>query len=139
MNKTRWHLPKVLVIFILLGLFWYLLFKAIWLIHIFIYPDHKGQLELFWQEGLSFKSFISSFFLLIPLFLPAMGLAMIVTNGLFWLIPPAKSAFEAESKKLGSPNFSDAISDLLLLFVKFLLPIGLGLSLLGAFSLASLK
>ncbi len=139
MNKSWWHLPKVFFIFTLLGVFWFGLFKIMWGVHIFFYPEHSNHLDLFWQEGLSFKSFISSFLLLIPLLLPAMGSAMIVTNGLLWLTPAARATFDREAKKLKKPSFLISTSDLLLLFVKYLLPIGIGLSLLGALTLINLK
>jgi len=130
-RKSIWHLPKILASFILLGVIWYLLFRCMWEIHLIVYPGHEGYLGEFWQEGISLKSFISSFLMIIPLFLPAMGASFILVNLIFWFIPPARKAFECEAAGDREMTFNRATSALSKVFVKYLLPIGLGLSLLG--------
>jgi len=138
-RKSFWHLPKVILSFVLLGVVWYLLFKVMWEMHVYAYPEHQGHLDMFWKEGLSLEAFVSSFLLLIPLFLPAMGVAFVVTNGLFWLIPPARKVFEKEADGDSEMTFIGATSGLAAILLKYLLPIGLGLSMLGALTLSSMK
>jgi len=138
LKKSWWHLPRIIIMFTLLAAFWYLLFKGMWLVHTYFYPEHNNQLGLFWQTGLGIKSFLSSFLLAVPLFLPALGIALIVSNGLMWLILPARLAFQQEVKKLRTDDFLTSISSLTLVFVKYLLPIGIGLSLFGAVTLKNL-
>lgn len=137
-RKSLWHLPKILVSFIFLGAIWYFLFKGLWEIHLFVYPVHAGHLGEFWQKNISFRSFLSSFLLVLPLFLPAMGASFILANLIFWLIPPARKAFQREAAGDGEMTFSGATAALWKMLVKYFVPIGIGLSLLGALTLSSL-
>ena len=134
-----WHLPKIIMSFVLLFVLWYLLFRTMWQIHLITYPKHVGLLNEFWSEGIGFKSFISSFLLAIPLFLPAIGASFILTNFLFWYIVPARRIFEKEASGNKDMTFSGATTGLIKLFYKYLLPIGLGLSLFGALTLTNIK
>ena len=138
-RKSFWHFPRMITSFILLGLLWYLLFVGMWEIHLIVFPEHEGHLREFWQEGISFKAFISSFLLVMPLFFPSMGASYILVNLIFWFIPPARKAFENEAAGDKEMTFFGATSSLTKVFIKYLLPLGLGLSLLGALTLSSLK
>ena len=139
LKKSWWHLPRIIIMFTLFAAFWYLLFKGMWLVHTYFYPEHNKQLGLFWQGDIGIKSFLSSFLLAMPLLLPALGLALIVSNGLMCLVLPARLAFQQEAKKLRTADFLTSISTLTLVLVKYLLPIGIGLSLLGAITLKNLS
>lgn len=125
--------------FIMLFVLWYLFFRTMWQIHLIVYPNHVGLLNEFWGEGIGFKSFISSFLMAIPLFLPAMGASFILTNFLFWYIVPARRIFEKEAAGNKDMTFSGATTGLIKVFYKYLLPIGLGLSLIGTLTLSSIK
>ncbi len=135
---SLWHLPKIIVSFVLLGLFWYLLFAAMWQIHLIAYPNHVGLLNEFWSEGIGFKSFISSFLMVMPLILPALGASFVLTNFLFWYIVPARRIYEKEAAGNKDLTFSGATTGLIKVFYKYLLPIGLGLSLIGALTLSNI-
>jgi len=139
LKKSWWHLPRIIIMFTLFAAFWYLLFKGMWLVHTYFYPEHNNQLGLFWQGDIGIKSFLSSFLLAMPLLLPALGIALIVSNVLMWLVLPARLAFQQEAKKLRTADFLTSISTLTLILVKYLLPIGIGLSLLGAITLKNLS
>ena len=138
-RKSLWHLPRILISFLLLSLIWYWLFIGMWEVHLLKYPEHEGHLRDFWKEDVTFKSFISSFLLVMPLSLPAIGASFVATNYLFWLIPSAKRAFESEAAGDEEMTFSGATSGLIKLSIWYLVPIGFGLSLIGALTLSSLK
>jgi hypothetical protein len=138
-RRSFWHLPKIVSSILLLGVIWYLLFKVMWQIHLIAYPHHVGLLTEFWREGLGFKSFISSFLMVVPLFLPAMGASFILINLLFWHIVPIRKIFEKEAAGNQKLTFSGATAGLVKLFLKYLLPIGLGLSLIGTLTLSKLQ
>ncbi len=110
-----------------------------WQIHLIAYPNHVGHLNEFWSEGIGFKSFVSSFLIAMPLFLPAMGASFILINLLFGFIAPARKIFEKEAAGDKEMTFFGATSGLIKVFFKYLLPIGLGLSLIGALTLSNLK
>lgn len=138
-RKSLWHLPRVIISFIVMGFIWYALFYVMWHVHLIAYPEHTGQIGEFWNKGISLKSFLSSFLLVMPLFLPALGLSFIIVNIIFWFIPPAKKLFENEAGGEIEMTFIGTTSDLVRVVVKYMLPIGLGLSLLGALTLSNLK
>lgn len=98
-----------------------------------------GLLNEFWTEGIGLKSFISSFLTVMPLFLPAMGASFILTNLVFWHIAPIRKIFEKEAAGNKEMTFSGATTGLFKMFYKYLFPIGLGLSLIGALTLSKIK
>jgi hypothetical protein len=138
-RKSLWHLPKILLTFLLLGILWFALFQAMWDVHVFFYPQHNGHLHQFWNEGIGFRAFASSFILLMPLLFPSIGLSMLITNLILWCIPPARRTFEREAGKIKQMSFRGANKGLVRITFRYLLPIGLGLSLVGALTLSSLK
>ena len=138
-RKSLWHLPKVIMSFIVMGFVWYALFIGMWRVHLIVYPEHAGHISEFWNKGASLKAFLSSFLLAIPLLLPAIGLSFIIVNIVFWFIPPARKVFENESAGDIEMTFVGSTSGIARVFAKYLLPIGFGLSLLGALTLSNLK
>jgi hypothetical protein len=96
-RKSAWNLLGALLIILGLGVFWYGLWLGAWRVHAIFYPAHAAHLKQFWQSGLSGGAFISSFLLVIPLFVPAIVLACLASNLLMWLIPPARRAMNAEA------------------------------------------
>lgn len=138
-RKSIWHLPKILLF---IGLFvgiWCCLFMGMWKIHTIFFPIHANQLKNFWPQNITTPAFISSFLLSMPLFLPAVGFACFFTNIVFYLIPPARKAFEKEAAGDDEMTFSGATSKVWAITIKYLLPIGIGLSFIGVVTLISLK
>jgi len=138
-KKSLWNLLQFLVSLPMLLIIWYILFSFMWQVHLIAFPEHTGQIAGFWPKGIGIKAFISSFLLAMPLFFPAMGLSFIVINLIFWFIPPAREAFKREAVGDKEMTFIGATTGLLVISIKYLLPVGIGLSLVGALTLSSLK
>ena len=96
-RKSPWNLVCVLVAFGLAAFFWYALFQAAWGLHVQLYPEHSVLKKEFWGRGISFRAFIPSFLMLMPLGIIAIVAGMISANCLVWLIPPARRAMEGEA------------------------------------------
>lgn len=130
-RKSLWHLPKIILMFALLFGLWFALFKIMWQAHLYLHP---GQTEVgeFLPRGVHGIALAASLLLRLPLSLPAFGFALLGTNLLFWLIAPARRAFEQEAEGDPEMTFRDATSKLVRITILCLLPIGVGLSLLGA-------
>ena len=79
-RKSPWNLILIPLVIGGIGSVWYGLFQLMWKIHINIYPEHIGRFNEFWQKGISGRSFISSFLLMMPLFFASIPLGMILTN-----------------------------------------------------------
>lgn len=138
-RKSLWHLPLVIVMFGLLCGFWFILFRAMWQVHLVWYPEHAGHLQEFWSKGIRPGPLVASALLALPLFLPALGFSLILTNLLFWFIGPARRAFEREASGDPEMTFRGANSKLLKIMLRYLLPIGFGMSLVGAWLLTDLR
>ena len=101
-RKTPWHLAKILLMFALLGALWLAAFRLMWRVHLFLHPEHAGHLDAFWRKGIGGQAFVASALLVLPLFLPALGISMTLTNLLLWCIAPARLAFAREA--IGEPE-----------------------------------
>jgi len=115
---------------------WYALFQLVWAFHVVIYPDH--QFDEFWHSGISSGSFALS---LLMMFAPApgaMALGFMFGNLIVWLISPARRALDAEANGYPGTSFPDAIRDLARICL-WILPAGLCVALIAAFSLSSLR
>lgn len=117
---------------------WYFLFKIMWEVHILFYPNHKGELSLFWGRGISVWSFLSSFLMVLPLFFVTLPIALIISNLLVYSFSFLRQKFEKDIEKIGGKSFKDIIVELLIFF-KILAPIGLLLSFIGAITLVNLS
>ena len=137
-RKSLWHLPITIVMIGLLSGLWYVLFKGMWQVHLLWHPEHAGHLQEFWPKGIRPRSFVASALLVLPLFLPALGISMILTNLLFWLVGPARHTFEREAGGDPEMTFRGANGKLLIALL-ILVPVGIGLSLIGAWLLADLR
>jgi len=137
-RKSPWNL--ILIPFVIIGgIFVYIIqFKMLWFIHIIIYPNHFGRLSEFWREGLSFRAFISSFLLAMPIFFSSLVLGMIIANLLAWCIIPARRTFDKEAQGIKETSFREAIKTLGKA-AAYLVPICFVLGLIGAATLKSLK
>jgi hypothetical protein len=146
-RKTLWHLPKLAVLFALIGCIGSAMFFGMWQVHVGLHPEHAGQLREFLPKGVAGRPLFASLLMSVPLFLPAVGIAIVLTNLVFWCIAPARRAFEREA--IGDPAQGDeperemmfrvATRGSLRITAVYLLPIGIGLSLLGAWLLTSLR
>jgi hypothetical protein len=109
-----------------------------WSVHTAFYPQHAGHLGEFWGRRLGFSAFLSSFLLLVPLFFAAIPVSMMIANCLTWLVTPARQAMEREGEADAALSFSGAMSGLWEVS-KWVVPICLMLSLLGAATLGHLR
>ena len=137
-RKSPWNLILIPLVICGIAGVWYGLFKLMWWIHTTIYPEHTGRFNEFWQEGISLPSFVSSFLLMIPLFIASIPLGMLLANSIAWCIRPARRAFEREAKGHKHTTFKESMSGLFK-FSLFIVPICLALSLIGALTLKNLK
>lgn len=135
-RRSAWN--ALLIPFCLAAWFlvWYALFRAVWLFHVAIYPEH--QLREFWQSGISFRSFVPSFLMVFSLMPGAIVLGLMVGNLVFWLIPRARRVFEAEARNYFGTNFRDTMGGLFMISL-WVLPIGLVVAFAAACFLKSLR
>ncbi len=136
-RKSAWNLILIPFVFIGAAFVYIIQFKALWLIHIIIYPSHSGHLSEFWREGLSFSVFISSFFLAMPILISSIVLGMIIANLLAWCIIPIRRIFDREAQGVKGTSFREAMGALSKI-AAYLLPICFVLGLIGAATLKSL-
>lgn len=115
---------------------WYGLFRLVWLFHVAIYPEHT--LRNFWQDGISFRSFVPSFLMVFWLIPGAMVVGFMFGNFLLWLIVPLRRIFEAEARGYAGTNYRDSMRGLFR-FGLWLLPIGLVIAFASAYFLKSLR
>jgi len=138
-RKSLWHLPMIIVMVGLLAGLWFVLFEAMWQVHLIWHPEHIGRLEDFWPKGIGPKSFVASSLLVLPLFLPALGVSLILANLLFWCIRPARRSFEREASSDPEMTFRGANGKLLKITLCYLVPVGIGMSFIGAWVLTDLR
>jgi hypothetical protein len=112
-RKSPWNLLCTLVGFILMGVYWYALFQGAWRLHVLVYPEHNGLFKEFWNKGISFRAFASSFLMLMPLFVPAIVVGMLSANFFFWCIPAARRKMEAEADGDREMTFAGSNSGLI--------------------------
>ncbi len=131
-RRSLWHVPMFILAMITTVLIVFVFFQCMWLIHTLIYPDHANKLGEFWNDIGRFRSFISSFLLLVPLFFAALPLGLMFSNAVIWLIPSARRALDRGA------SLSEAMLGLWKVS-RVIVPICLLLSLLGAVTLIDLK
>jgi hypothetical protein len=103
-RKSPWDFIGIAFALLLLPVFWFYLFRAAWLLHVQFFPSHAGHLHEFWESGISTAAFVSSFLMLMPLFWPALIMALLLSNLVMWLIPPARRVMEREAA--GDPEMT---------------------------------
>ena len=134
-QKSPWDLVCLVVGFVWLGVFWYALFQVAWMLHVLLYPEHAGLRKEFWCEGIPFRMFLSSFLMLMPLFVPAAVAGFLSANCLMWLIPPARRAMETEAAGDREMTFAGANAGL----IKWGGLVSAGCLILSLVGLATLK
>jgi hypothetical protein len=135
-RKSPWNLMLIPLALVGWLATWFFLFRAVWLFHVWLYPDHL--LRNFWGRGISFTGFIPSFLMLFGLAPAALCLGIVFANCVAWVMPPARHAFEREAAGFPEDSFVGANVGLLRA-AKWVLPLGLLVSLLGASLLRSLR
>lgn len=130
-RRTLWHFPKLLLILGLMGVLWYALFRLVWQGHVLVYPGHAGLLKPYLNQG-GGRATAAILLMILPLMAPAAGLSMIATNLFFWCVPPARRAFQREAGRKREMTFRGATGDLAKITFRWLVPIGLGLAVIGA-------
>lgn len=135
-RKSAWNLILIPpALFGWLGS-WYGMFRLDWAFHQTLYPQHT--FHDFWQDGVSFASFVPSFLML---FAPAPGsicLGLILANCVAWLIPPARRKLDAEAEGYRGTGFRES-TGALLTCAKWAVPGGLIIALVSASLLKSLR
>jgi hypothetical protein len=135
-RKSAWNLILIpTALFGWLGS-WYVLFRIVWAFHQILYPRHV--FHDFWQEGISFASFLPSFLML---FAPAPApicIGLIFANCVAWLIPPARRTLDAEAEGYKGTGFRES-TEALLRLIKWTVPGGLIIDLVAASLLRSLR
>jgi hypothetical protein len=138
-RKSIWHLPLIVVMVVLFVGVWFALFHLMWQIHLVLHPAHAGHLDEFLQRDVRGFPLVGSLLLLLPLGLPAFGIAAVVANLLFWCVAPARKTFEREAAGDPEMSFRGATGTLAKATLLYLVPIGAGLSLVGAWILTALR
>lgn len=115
---------------------WYTLFRLVWLFRVTMYPDH--QLQDFWQEGISFGSFVPSFLMVFALAPAALTVGFMVGNLFAWLISPARRVFQAEAGNYPTVRFQATMRILWKVGV-WAVPLGLFIALAASVFLRSLR
>jgi hypothetical protein len=115
---------------------WYGLFRVVWLFHISIYPEH--ELSDFWQAGITFRSFVPSFFMVFALMPVALIAGSMLGNSLLWLITPIRRILDAEAQGYAGTSFGASMRGLFK-FGVWVVPIGLTLAFWAACFLRSLR
>jgi len=135
-RKSPWNLILIPVGAAWIGFFCVAQFKILWAIHILIYPNHAGRYEEFWPAGLSIPAFISSFLLIMPVFISSIILGMIAANIFLWCIPPMRRIFDKEAQGTKGASFRESRMSLCKI-AGYVVPICFLLGLIGAFTLKS--
>ena len=137
-RKSPWNLILIPLLFIGAVPVYIIQFKILWLVHIFRYPSHSGHVSEFWQRGISFGAFISSFLMGIPILVSSVALGMIIANLLAWCIIPVRRVFDKEAQGVKGTSFRESMMALGKI-AAYLVPICFILGLIGAFTLKSLR
>jgi hypothetical protein len=113
---------------------WFLFASIAWYVHILLHPAHAGHFREFWTGEIGLASFISSFLLVIPLFLPATTTAILLSNLIVHSIPPIQRVLDREAEGHPNTDYKSAQRQMILA-TKISLGIAIPLSLLGAATL----
>ena len=135
-RKSRWNLILIPLCGGAWLVGWYALFRLVWIFHTTLYPEHA--LRDFWHEGISFKSFVSSFLMVFAIAPAALSIGSMVGNLLAYAIPPARRTFDAESKGYPGTSFPEGMR-FLWKVTAWALPLGLLVALIGGYTLKSLR
>jgi len=131
-RKSPWNLILIPLGILGVGLSYFVQFRLLWFIHVFIYPSHYGLFkEILGRKGPA--NFPQLLFTL-PIFFSSLVLGMMIANMLAWCIPPARQTFEKESQGLSWVSFNDSMRALTIIAI-YVVPICLFLGFIGALTL----
>lgn len=136
-RKSPWNLLLLLAV-PLWALLWWGAFRLVWAYHVHLYPAHAGALRQFWPAGASAHAFVASFLMVFGPMMPAVVLALLVTNALLWFVPPVRRTLEAEAESVPGTGFRASQRKLLLATI-VALAVGGFLGMQGAAMLTSLS
>jgi hypothetical protein len=137
-RRTPWNLVFIHVGIGSIGCIGYALFRLMWRLHTWFYPEHVGRLGDFWADGIGRSAFIYSFLLSVPTFVAAVPLGLILTNALAWCIPPARKTFNAKAEGVKWASFRDSMESLAKIAM-VIVPACLLLSFVAAVKLSSMR
>ena len=137
-QQSPWNLLFLAFGFAGIGEISYLLFQVMWRVHVAFYPEHAGRFSEFWNTGISFRPFVSSFLLMIPLIFASIPLGFMFACFSIWCIGPARRAMEREAEGVKWASFHESMR-VLWLIALIVVPVCLLLSFIGATTLRSLK
>lgn len=137
-RKSVWNLVLLFLWFVFSIFTFYTIFQIMWCVHVLYYPSHVGGLKEFWGNGISFRSFLSSFFFLMPLFIVSVFVGMVLANVSMWSIHPARHIFDQEAKGIKNVSMKESMSGLFKI-IRIITPFCLLLSFIGAVTLRNLR
>jgi len=112
-RKSLWNFIGLVLGLAMAAVCWYYLFRGAWHLHVQFYPAHAGHFREFWGNGISGTAFVSSFLMMMPLFVPALIGGALVSNVVLWCLPPARRAMEREAAGDREMTFAGANAGLL--------------------------
>jgi hypothetical protein len=121
-RKSRWNLLLLVIQWPVTLVVWWLLFRLMLLVQSLIAPQKHFNQNM---------TNLGEILMIIPLFIPAIGIGMMAANLLVWLIPPARAALNKEAAGHAGTDLRSSMKQLGLATV-MLAAIALPLSLLGA-------
>ncbi|HWD20681.1 MAG TPA: hypothetical protein VHB20_15540 [Verrucomicrobiae bacterium] len=135
-RKSGWNALLIPVSLAVWAGTWYLLFELVWAFHIAHYPGHL--LKDFWPPHVSLRSGILSFVMVFSLGPGAGALGFMLTNLVFWTIPPARKAFDSEAKDHPDAGFRETMQTIFKLCL-WTLSLGILAAFFAAYFLSSLR
>jgi flagellar basal body-associated protein FliL len=135
-RKSPWNLLLLVLMFLCWCASSFVLFRAVWAFHVWLYPNHR--LQDLGTRGMSSASNMLILLLILPLMLGSLGISFALVNRLMWLIPPARRAFDQEAEDYPETNFREsnrALSKITL----WILPASIAVAMLAASLLKSFK
>ena len=112
-KRSAWNLLSFAVGLLVTGLLWWLLCEVVWRLHVVWFPEHGPRKGDFWAEGISFWPFVSSFLMVVPLFLPALSGGMLIANCMLRLIPFVRRVLDKEAQEDPGTDYRSAQRGLL--------------------------
>ena len=137
-RQSLWDLALIPLVLLFWSVIWWPLFRFVWRIHEFLYPQHTGLLHEFWPKGATIPTFLSSFLMVFGPAAAALGMSMLVANMILWSIAPARRALESEAVGYPGTDFLSTQKGMIQ-FTTAALAIGLLLGLIGAATVRSLR
>lgn len=92
-TKTIWDLVFLPVRWALVACTWYIFYRGLIALYTFIYPEAAGLATQLMKE-----KDLSGFLITAPILLPAIPLGFMLSNGLMWLVSPARRAAELKAE-----------------------------------------